>query len=215
MRRATPAAAWCAVVPQKALATAKGRLELDPRGRRALAESMLHDTVAAVTATASVHHLLILLDEPGDLGTRPPGQVVAAAGLGLNGSIARGAGEARRRFPGHDVVVVPADLPALDPRELETCLERAAGHPRGYLPDLDGSGTTILTATGGAPMRPAYGVGSARLHADGGARMIDPSGVVSLRTDVDDLSSLAAALALGCGPRTTACVWDLALESIR
>lgn len=208
-------AAWCAVVPQKALATAKGRLELDPRDRRVLAEAMLHDTLDAVAATASVSHVLVLLDQPGDLGAHPAWEVVSAPGLGLNGSIARGVREVRRRFARHGVVVVPGDLPALDPHELETCLERAACHPRGYLPDLAGTGTTILTATGGAPVRPAYGVGSARAHAAGGARLIDPSGVDSVRTDVDDLGSLAAALALGCGPRTTACAWDLALEPAR
>jgi 2-phospho-L-lactate guanylyltransferase len=64
-------------------------------------------------------------------------------------------------------------------------------------------------------MRPAYGVGSERAHAAGGAWQIDPSGLDSLRTDVDDLGSLAAALSLGCGPRTTAYAWALTLEPAR
>ena len=102
--------------------------------------------------------------------------------------------------------MVPGDLPALDPGELALCLERAACVPRAYLPDAAATGTTILTATQGFPLLPAYGGPSAAAHAATGAYVLNVSGLDSLRADVDDLESLARALALGSGHHTrTSC----------
>lgn len=202
---------WCAVVPQKSLTVAKGRLELEPSRRRALATAMLRDTVAAVGATDGVNHLVVLFDDSKDVDAFPAWQAVAVPGAGLNGSIERGAALVHRRFPGHGLVVVPADLPALRPGELAACLDIAGRHHRGYLPDADGAGTTILTATGSGPVLPAYGAGSAAVHAATGAQQLSQDGMASVRTDVDDLRSLAAALALGCGVHTLDCCALLSL----
>jgi 2-phospho-L-lactate guanylyltransferase len=207
----TPMLRWCALVPQKSLAVAKGRLELEPGPRRALAAAMLRDTVAAITATDGVEHVLLLFDDPADAASFVAWDSVVTTSTDLNGSVLLGAAAARRRLPAHGIVVVPGDLPALRPAELDLCLEVAAGHSLGYVPDADKAGTTILTATGSHPLTPAYGPGSSATHASRGVQPLALDGTDSVRTDVDDLRSLAAALALGCGEHTRACCHSLAL----
>lgn len=194
--------AWCALVPQKALTRAKGRIELPVDHRKALAVAMLRDTLAAVCATTGVRRVIVLWDDVADRVQVPEVDGVAVEGLGLNASLEKGVTEARRRFPHLDVVVVPGDLPALDPLELEVCLARAGDHPRTFLPDARGDGTTLLTATGDAPLVPRYGAGSAAAHAETGANPLNLTGAESARCDVDDLASLARAMTLGCGHHT-------------
>ena len=195
---------WCALVPQKALAGAKGRLQLEPQQRRAVATAMLRDTVAALAATPAVESIIVLWDDPEDRSVLPTVAALCTRGRGLNESLELGAEAARSQFPGLGVLVVPGDLPALDPVELALCLQRAARIPRAYLPDAAATGTTILTATRGLPLLPAYGGPSAAAHAATGAHSLEVNGLDSLRADVDDLESLARALALGCGRRTRA-----------
>ena len=167
---------------------------------------MLHDTVAALASTPAVERVIVLWDDPEDRSALPNVAALSTQGHGLNESLERGAEAARSQFPGLGVLVVPGDLPALDPAELAVCLERAARVPRAYLPDAAATGTTILTATQGFSLLPAYGGPSAAAHAATGAYSLDVSGLDSLRADVDDLESLARALALGCGHHTrTSC----------
>jgi 2-phospho-L-lactate guanylyltransferase len=205
---------WCALVPQKAFSRAKGRLELPPDRREALAVAMLRDTVAAVRATRGVEHVMVLWDDDADRIAVPAADGVSVASLGLNGSLEKGAALARYRFPHLDVLVVPGDLPALDPPELEVCLARAGEHHRAYLSDARGNGTTLLTATRDFSLLPAYGAGSAVAHAATGAHPLKETGVESARSDVDDLESLAQAMSLGCGHHTRSCCAALGLAPL-
>ena len=71
-------------------------------------------------------------------------------------------------------------------------------------------GTTLYTAPYDA-FDPRYGPGSRAAHLDAGA--VEVGGLLaSLRRDVDDLADLAAAQALGLGPRTAAVVAGLAMR---
>ena len=196
-------ARWCAVVPQKALATAKSRIGLPDAQRRELATALLRDTVAALAETPGVEEVLVLWDDELDRVVLPDACGVAVAGLGLNASVERGAAVALSRLPGRGLVVVPGDLPALDPAELGRCLAEATWFRRAFLSDRDGTGTTLLTARGG-DLLPAYGVGSAARHAATGAVPLDVAGVDTVRADVDDLDSLAALLGGRCGRHTRA-----------
>lgn len=62
-------------------------------------------------------------------------------------------------------------------------------------------------ATPGVPLDPRFGAGSAAAHAASGARAVT-AGVPTLRRDVDTPDDLAAAIALGVGPRTAQLVAD-------
>lgn len=193
---------WCVLVPQKALTRAKGRLDLESVARRAIATAMLRDTVEAAAAAPGVARVVVLWDDEADAGCLPGVEGVGTAGLSLNAALDLGAAHVRGPEPGLGVAVVPGDLPALDPADLTRCLERAAGHARAFLPDADGTGTTVLTAAPGVILVPRYGPSSTLAHAVTGAHLIRPEELLSLREDVDDLESLARALDLGCGPRT-------------
>jgi 2-phospho-L-lactate guanylyltransferase len=114
---------------------------------------------------------------------------------------------------GGPTAVLLGDLPALRPGDLQDALAAAwrvlTGPSRrcpprmAFVPDTDGSGTVLLAATAADAMDPAFGTGSAAEHARRGATRLELP-LPRLRRDVDDLADLEAALALGCGPQTTA-----------
>ncbi len=72
--------------------------------------------------------------------------------------------------------------------------------------DHEGVGTTMLAARSAAQLRPAFGVGSLARHLALGAVALEINGVDGLRSDVDDVEGLQAAIALGVGRRTAAVV---------
>ncbi|UUZ59036.1 hypothetical protein LP418_24150 [Nocardioides sp. B-3] len=147
---------WCAIVPQKALARAKSRIALLAAPRRDPAAAMLRDTVSALEVTPAIGHVFVVWDDDADMGELPETETLhplAATGLDLNHSVELGAARARRAMPGSHVVVVPSDLPALDPTELATFLDRAGRFCRAFVPDADKDGTSVLTATGHSPLR--------------------------------------------------------------
>lgn len=193
---------WCVLVPQKALARAKGRLDLGPEERRAVAAAMLRDTVEAVLLAPAVARVVVLWDDDADAVTLPHVEGLDTTGRGLNGAVEAGAARVRLDDPTLSVAVVPGDLPALNPVELDECLRMAARHRRAFVPDATGVGTTVLTATSGSNLGARYGHCSTFAHAASGARLIRPTGLKTLRADVDDLNSLGRALELGCGRHT-------------
>ncbi len=206
------ATTWCALVPQKSFALAKGRIALPVRDRRALATAMFLDTVAALEATPSVAQVFVVWDDVrdlDDLAVSETIQHVVARRHHLNAAIDAGACCARIIAPACGLVVVPSDLPSLDPDELGRFLARASHHGRAFLADADDVGTSIIAATGGSPLRTAYGPQSRWAHAASGAMEIPGADLPTLRRDVDDLASLGSAIRLGCGPHTR-----IALSSI-
>jgi 2-phospho-L-lactate guanylyltransferase len=72
-----------------------------------------------------------------------------------------------------------------------------------FVADADGVGTTAVVAADLDAFRPAFGPGSRQRHLDAGAREVEGIDVPSLRRDVDDRDSLAEAVRLGVGPRTS------------
>ncbi|RJQ68378.1 2-phospho-L-lactate guanylyltransferase [Pseudonocardiaceae bacterium YIM PH 21723] len=181
------------VIPFKPLHLAKSRLGAAPE----LALAMLRDTVAAARAARSVSEILIVCSDPvvaDAVGVR----VVPDSPLaGLNAAISFGAG-----LLGGRVAAMNADLPALRTAELDAALE-AVGDDPAFCPDHLGTGTTLLVSGLDQPLRPLFGTGSAAAHLASGAKLLDGPWP-SLRLDVDIQSDLAAAVALGVGPATTA-----------
>ncbi|WP_407288027.1 2-phospho-L-lactate guanylyltransferase [Streptomyces sp. BP-8] len=198
---------WSLVVPLKPLVRAKSRLsgaageEFRPR----LALAFALDTVTAALACEDVRDVVVVTDDPlagerlSALGARI---VPDTPGRGLNAALAHGASAVRAHRPGAPVAALNADLPALRPAELELVLHSASLFPRAFLADAADIGTTLLTATSGVELAPAFGGASRARHLASGAREITTPDVVSVRRDVDTGEDLLAALALGVGPHT-------------
>jgi 2-phospho-L-lactate guanylyltransferase len=199
---------WSVVIPAKRLAVAKTRLRPLTADRhdaeaahRELVLALLADTVAAAVACRLVRSVLVVTDDPAAVG------VVADLGAatvadepdgGLNPALEHGA----RTVAGTAVAALSSDLPALRPEELATALEVAAGSARAFVPDAQGTGTTLLTAVD-TELLPRFGPGSAEAHVTSGAVALSGAWPGLVR-DVDTEADLRAALALGVGPRTTA-----------
>ncbi|MGW5424182.1 2-phospho-L-lactate guanylyltransferase [Streptomyces sp. NPDC003943] len=200
---------WSLVVPLKPLARAKSRLGPAVGGplRRRLALAFAEDTVAAVLACPAVRDVAVVTDDPaaaGALAALGARIVPDRPGAGLNGALAHGARTVRAGRPGAWVAALNADLPALRPAELGRVLAVAGQFPRAFLADAAEIGTTFLSAGPGTELEPAFGGASRHRHLSSGAVEIRLAGVDSVRRDVDTGEDLAAALALGVGPRTAA-----------
>lgn len=209
--RAHPDAAWVTVVPVKARATAKSRLDPGSQARRrALAGAFAVDTVAALVAVDRVRVVVVvcgdhdlardlsgphveLLDEPDPAGLNP------ATEVGIRWSLAH--------HPDAGICVLPADLPALRPADVAAALHRAASSPRTVLADPEGTGTTMLTGLPGTPPRPCFGPGSLARHVADGAVALDGAGLARASRDVDTAAHLLAVRRLGVG-RATRLVLD-------
>jgi len=200
---------WTLVVPLKALARAKSRLSDTAADglRPGLALAFAQDTVAAALACAAVRDVAVVT------GDALAGRELAALGArivpdepagGLNTALAHAATVVRSWRPDSAAAALNADLPALRPVELARVLDAAAEFPRAFLTDAAAVGTTLLAATPGRELLPAFGTDSRVRHRASGAVELALSAVDSVRQDVDTGDDLRAALALGVGPRTAA-----------
>jgi 2-phospho-L-lactate guanylyltransferase len=193
---------WTVVIPAKALPEAKSRLlgaTSDQAAHRRLVQSIRADTLSAARAAENVARVLIVTDRPGEpdalVQTRP----------GLNAALREAAEHAADSWPADGVVALVGDLPALRPDELGAVLAAAAAHPRSFVPDAPGTGTTLLAVTPGTDLQPEFGAGSAARHA-ASAAVLDAG--ASVRHDVDTADDLRSAAVLGLGPATAAVLAD-------
>ncbi len=188
---------WGVVVAVKDLDRAKSRMRtLRAPVRARLVLAMLTDVLAEVHATPRVNRIVVVSsdDDVARVARRGGAQVVPDPGRGLNAAFATGA----RALSAEAVAAVMADLPLLTAADLSAVLAEAAGHPRGFVPDRSGTGTTIVTASG-VPLDPAFGPGSALAHARTAFRLAAAPG---LRHDIDTFDDLAAAAREGLGAAT-------------
>jgi 2-phospho-L-lactate/phosphoenolpyruvate guanylyltransferase len=208
-------AGCCVIVPVKAAAYAKSRLApLGDRARRDLVGAFAADTVSAALGSSSVGVVLVVTDDhvlAADL--RSLGAQVVPDGTtdDLNESLTQAAAEAHRRWPELRPVALCADLPALDEQQLTEALEVAARHVAAFVTDAAGEGTTMLAAASRDDFLPRFGPHSREAHLADGAHEIVEVDVPTLRRDVDTPADLAAAIALGVGPRTTTVTKSLRL----
>jgi len=204
---------WAVVIPVKVLARAKSRIAPLAGPRRAeLALAMASDTVGAVVASQVAARVLVVTDDPvaaGELAAVGATVVPDEPGVGLNAALGYGAARAQRFWPGTALAALSADLPALRASEVDTALRTASAWPQAFVPDLQGSGTTLYTAAPGAAFRPGFGPESRLRHAEAGAAELLPPGVAGLRRDVDTPEDLRDASRLGLGPRTAALAAEL------
>ncbi|HWG15217.1 MAG TPA: 2-phospho-L-lactate guanylyltransferase [Streptosporangiaceae bacterium] len=204
---------WAVVVPVKVLARAKSRIAPLAGSRRAeLALAMASDTISAVVASPVGERVIVVTDDPvtaGELAGLGATVVPDEPRAGLNEALAHGVSCAARLWPGSGAGALSGDLPALRPEELAVALRAAAACPEAFVPDLQGSGTTLYTARPGAAFRPAFGPDSRFRHvAQGAAELLLP-GIDGLRRDVDTGEDLRDAARLGLGARTSAVATEL------
>lgn len=204
---------WTAIVPIKRWSVAKSRLEAEGYAREVLAQAFAADLLAAVAACPEVQEFVIVSNQekvghllPGGRGLvlEEPREAVDA----LSSAIDVGVGWARTHRPLQPIVIVPADLPALTAPALSQVLRVASRHPRAFVPDADGEGTTLLTGLRSEIVLHSYGPGSAGRHAELGAVAITDA-AAGARQDVDTVEDLKRVSALGVGPHTAFAVHQL------
>ena len=204
-------AGWVVIVPVKRLELAKSRLGDTPPGRRRkLALAFALDTVGAAQACVGVAAVVVVTDDPHvrrevlDMGSDTIGDQPNA---GLNPALAHAAREIRTLTADVGLVAVSADLPSLRTDELDAFLDAVdrEGPGRYFVRDVSGTGTTVLAATSGLPLSPAFGGRSAARHVRSGALhpVLTPASTATLRRDVDTDVDLWDAIRLGVGRHTS------------
>lgn len=194
---------WHVIVPVKHSELGKSRLS-PPAGveRSDLALAIALDTLQVVLQVVPGSQVVVVTSDPEvrlqmvDRGA----QVVGDSGRGLNAAIADGISWVTAHRPGSPAAVLLGDLPALDAAELSAGLAACAATESAVVPDLDGTGTVLLTHHDAARLAPRFGSGSAARHARTAA-VLTPD-LPRLRTDLDDDTALQAAVGLGVGPWT-------------
>ncbi len=157
-----------AVVPQKSLAIAKGRLSaaLSRSARAQLSLRLLQSVCRTLGAVASVKGLTVMTPDPdvqrhtARWGVRATADPRADLNAALEALLAGLAG------PDHGLLVVAADLPMLRPSDVAALI--ALGAPRNVVlaPSKDGTGTNALLLPPDMVMPPAYGPGSLFAHRE-------------------------------------------------
>jgi 2-phospho-L-lactate guanylyltransferase len=208
---------WSLVIPVKVLAQAKSRLTgLAGQRRSEFALAMAADTVSAAIRADDVAAVLVVTDDPdvSDIAASLGAVVLAdAPGAGLNEALRHGAAYSGDRWPDRGRAGLAGDLPAVRPAELTAALGAAARLSTAFVPDTDGTGTTLYAAVPGARFEPQFGPASRDRHLATGAAEIGTGEIgtgeigtdlAGLRRDVDTIEDLRAAAKIGLGPRTHA-----------
>jgi 2-phospho-L-lactate guanylyltransferase len=191
---------------------AKTRLagRLDPARREALVEAMLADMLRSLAFCPAVLRTYVTTPTPSlaRLAARSGAVVILEPEAGdLNLAFS----QARRRVaaadPGATVVLLPGDLPRLEPSELEACLEAVDPGRLVLAPASADGGTAALVLRADVPLPLAFGPGSFGKHLAAARSLGLRAEVVhaeSLGFDIDRPADLDAFLALGGGGQTAA-----------
>lgn len=189
---------------------AKSRLSgrLDAERREALVEAMLTDMLAALAGCPAILRTYVTTPTPSlaRRAARAGAVVILEHETGdLNAAFDR----ARRRIaaaaPETTLVLLPGDLPTLDPSELEVCLEATDPDRLVLAPASADGGTGALVLRAGVPLPLAFGPGSLGKHLAAARTLGLAAQVVrtpSLGFDIDRPADLDAFLAMGGGGRT-------------
>lgn len=200
-----------ALVPIRGLEGAKARLgeALDAEERRALVERLLASTIDAALRAPGAIAVAVVSPDPEALGLaeRLGAHGIAQGGGGLNEGLAEARAWAEEAGAGA-VLVLPGDLPALTPAELERVLGAAralaASGPADALvvvvPDRARTGTNVLLLAPPRAIPFRFGEGSRTAHADAararGAIYLELGGPLALDLDTPDDLLVAEAAGL-------------------
>lgn len=199
------------VIAVKRLAAAKTRLApvFSATTREKVVLAMLIDTITAASAVPALRSVTVVTpDETAAGAARRLGARVLTDPTPdghhdpLNNAIAAAEAEVRNETP--NVVVLQGDLPALQTHELAEAITAARKHPRSFVGDRHGTGTSALLSFGVA-LNPQFGADSAERHRRSGA--LELTGAwPGLRCDIDTPDDLLVARRLGVGAATAAAI---------
>jgi 2-phospho-L-lactate guanylyltransferase len=186
-------------------AEGKTRLHSSARTRRALAQAMFRDVLAACVVVGRTR--VVTPDEEGAAAARDAGaEAVADPGGGQGAAVQAGLEGVE---PG-GVLVVNADLPCVVPHDLRSLLAATPAGAVALVEALDGT-TNALSLPSPEVFAPLYGPSSSdrfREHAASLGLEAVSVAVPNLAEDVDTMEDLAR-LQLRAGPRTQACLAEL------
>jgi 2-phospho-L-lactate guanylyltransferase len=195
-----------ALVPIRGLETAKTRLgaDLDPAERLKLVTELLRRTLVATRDARRIAGTVVVTMDgaAAELARRHRAIGLVERAPGLNEAIeaARSVAVARGATA---VLVLPADLPAVEARHLDDLVARGQGLPAPaglavVVPDRHREGTNVLLMSPPDLVDPAFGPGSRAAHAvaarGAGAVALEVDSPLSL--DVDTAADLLAAEAV-------------------
>ncbi|MBW8812794.1 MAG: 2-phospho-L-lactate guanylyltransferase [Caulobacterales bacterium] len=189
---------------------AKTRLarRLDAPQRDALVETMLADMLAALFGCPSVRRIYVTTPTPtlARIAARFGAVVVLEPDAGgLNQAFDRTRARIAAADPRTKVMLLPGDLPRLDPAEVRTLIAAAGPDRLVVAPASADGGTGALVFEAGTPLRLAFGPGSFGKHLAAARTLGLEAKVIhaeSLGFDLDRPADLDAFLAVGGGART-------------
>jgi 2-phospho-L-lactate guanylyltransferase len=199
-----------AVIAVRGGPDAKSRLadRLNAEQRAALVDAMLADMLATLVLCPSIARVHVTTPTPSvaHLAACRGASVIQDSGADeLNGAFARARLRIAAETPGAVALLLPGDLPRLQPADIEACAA-AAGPGRLVLAPADADGgTSALAAPAEIALPLAFGPGSFGKHLAGArsaglkAQVIRAEG---LAFDIDRPADLDAFLAMGGGGRT-------------
>jgi len=182
----------------------KQRLAVDDPARRALADAMLADVVAAAVAVGDV-----LVVAPVGTEVPPNATLVPDPRRGQGAAAEAGLAAASAAALPAPYLVVNADLPCADPRDLLALAGAVSGEGVALVAAADGT-TNALAFADASLFEPVYGPGSAeRFAALGPSTVLDAPNLIDDVDTLDDLARLKGRL----GKHTRRVLASLDLQS--
>jgi 2-phospho-L-lactate guanylyltransferase len=153
-----------AIVPHKALTTAKSRLDplVGAPSRVSLTLGWLQHVCTTLRAVPDVESFMVMTPDPAlraevsSWGVR----AIPDPQPDLNAALAQIVAHGLTRA----LLIVAADLPCLHPAEIEALIRSGSPRVLALAPSKEGTGTNALLVPRGVPFRPAYGAGSRAAH---------------------------------------------------
>lgn len=197
---------WTIIIPVKSFGAAKSRLGSGADSAD-LARAFLRDVLTAASGSARVRAVVVATGDQQVADEARGAGCIVVDDSGHYGINAAAAWAVASHSPTGPVAVLVSDLPCLTTEALDVVFERAAEATRAFLPDLAGTGTTMLMARLSSELRPAFGPDSAAAHRSQGfedlaAGAPDDSLLTLARRDVDTTEDLEDARRLGLGSAT-------------
>jgi 2-phospho-L-lactate guanylyltransferase len=192
-----PDQVWAVVVARTG-PTAKRRLSgsLSPAQRSGLAQRMLESVLRACTAAELAGTVVVTDSAAGFRRAQAIGALVLPdPAAGLNAAVALGLDAVAQQAPGTAALVLPGDVPLVEPQDLLAIVDAAADHQRVVVvvPDAAGRGTNALLLRPPQLIPPSFGEPSCERHLSAARRrgVAIRLEVPRLAVDIDDEARLA------------------------